>query len=429
MATITHERVKSPIAGPGTVLLFIIAVIGAVVMVLRWSKGLGETTNLSDQYPWGLWIGVDVMSGVALAAGGFTTAALVYLFGGEKYHGLVRPAVLTGMLGYGFVGFALLVDLALPWNIWHAIIYWPEHSAMFEVAWCVMLYLTVLVLEFLPVVFEGFKLKGLHMLWRVVTPIFSVIALTFFVFIMSHSFVWAIATFIVYAILAFILPSTSKARVGVPILLIIAGVVFSTMHQSSLGTLFLLMPDKLDSLWWTPMLPVNFFLSAVAVGFAMVMFEATLAAKLFRRPVEKEAISGMGQILMVALWIYLIVRVLDMIFRGNLGGAFGGDKSGLFLLEIIGGVILPAVILMSGQLRKSTGALFFAALLVVIGVIFNRCNVAWLGMDIPGQGTYVPSLQEIVITIGIIAMIMFWYSIIVKVLPVFAKHEGDVVPA
>ncbi|MHC4404750.1 MAG: NrfD/PsrC family molybdoenzyme membrane anchor subunit, partial [Planctomycetota bacterium] len=139
-----HEQAEGKWITPTSAILILLMVAGAVAAVYRYFWGLGHSTNLSDQYPWGLWVGVDVMSGVALAAGGFTTAALVYLFGGEKYDALVRPAVLTGFLGYVFAGIGLLLDLALPWHIWHPIIIWPGHSVMFEVAWCVMLYLTVL---------------------------------------------------------------------------------------------------------------------------------------------------------------------------------------------------------------------------------------------------------------------------------------------
>jgi len=419
----SHERAEAKYLTPASVVLLLLMAAGAVAAIYRYGQGLGSSTNLSDQYPWGLWVGVDVMSGVALAAGGFTTAALVYLFGGQKYGALVRPAVLTGFLGYAFVVIGLLLDLALPWHIWHPIIMWPEHSVMFAVAWCEMLYLAVLALEITPVVFERFKRTGKALgVWRKFTDLFAVAAIAWFVGLMSLSWIWAIVTLIFFTVLALALRAVGPARPGVPLMLIIAGVVFSTMHQSSLGSLFLLMKDKLDPLWWTPSLPINFLLSAVAVGFAMVIFEATLSARAFRRPIEKDALAGLGRFLAYSLWIYLGFRIVDLTVQGNLA-AVAGSKSHLFLLEVIPGVLAPAAVLSSARLRQNTVSLFIAATLVVFGVVFNRCNVAWLAMDMPGDAKYFPSLVEITITISIIAALAFFFTLAVKTVPVFARHD------
>ncbi len=420
---VLHEQAKGKFLTLGTAVLLLLMAAGAIAAVLRFSQGLGATTNLSDSYPWGLWVAVDVMAGVALAAGGFATAALVYLFGRQKYHALVRPAVLTGLLGYVFVAVGLLFDLALPWNIWHPIIMWPEGSAMFEVAWCVMLYLAVLALEFVPAVCQRFEWPGLESLWRRISPILSVAALGFFVGIMAHSWIWAAVALILFAALAAILPATVRSRPGVPVLLIIAGVVLSTMHQSSLGTLFLQTPHRLDPLWWTPSLPINFFLSAVAVGFAMVIFEATLSARAFRRPVEKEALAGLEGILAYSLWIYLAYRLIDLAARGNLAGVIGGERSALFLLEMVVGVLIPALILALAKLRRNTAGPFVAATLVVLGVVLNRINVAWLATTAPGEDFYVPSFLELTITVSIIAAIVFCFTLTVRTFPVFARAE------
>ncbi len=419
----SHEREDVRYVTPASVVLCLLMTAGAVAVVYRYAQGLGNSTNLSDQYPWGIWVGVDIMSGVALAAGGFTTAALAYLFGGHRYAALVRPAVLTGFLGYVFVGIGLLVDLALPWHIWHAIIYWPEHSVMFEVAWCVMLYLAVLALEFTPAVFErlGWTGKALGA-WRRFTDIFAVAAIAWFVGLMSLSWTWAIITLIFFTMLALTLRAVGPARPGVPLMLIIAGVVFSTMHQSSLGSLYLLMKDKLDPLWWTPSLPINFLLSAIAVGFAMVIFEATLSAKVFKRQIEKEALADLGRFLAYSLWVYLGFRMVDLAAQGNFA-AMANGKSHLFLMEVILGVLAPALMLASARLRQNTVSLFVAAALVIFGVVFNRCNVAWLAMDMPGDVTYFPSLAEITITISIIAAIAFFFTLAVKTVPVFARHD------
>ncbi len=419
-----YERVKVRHFTGGTLVAFLLMLVGFVAAIYRYTQGLGAATNLSDSYPWGLWIGFDVLCGVALAAGGFTTAAAVYIFGREKYHVLIRPAILTAFLGYVFVAIAILVDLGLPWNIWHPIVMWPEHSAMFEVAWCVMLYLAVLFLEFMPPVFERFNWTGLHELWKKLVPVFVILALAFFTYIMSHNLVWTIVAFVFFIVLALLLPALFVSRPGVPILLIIAGILYSTAHQSSLGSIFLLTPGKLNHLWWSPMLPINFFLSAVAVGFAMVIFEATLAGKAFKHHLEKGVLPGFGRICAWILWIYLIVRVVDVIVRGQLGAAFTTGKGMLFLIEIVIGVIIPALIMSSAKSRERSGPLFFAALLTILGVIFNRLNVAILGIT-PSrliEETYFPSIGEILITVGVVSALIFFYSVMVKMFPVFSTH-------
>jgi formate dehydrogenase iron-sulfur subunit len=426
MSATRYETVKRSFLTPGSLILLLLMIAGLFAAFLRFSQGLGATTNMNDVYPWGIWIFFDVMCGVALAAGGFTTAAVVYIFLGEKYHSLVRPAILTAFLGYIFVAVGLLADLALPWNIWHPIIHWPEHSAMFEVAWCVMLYLTVLGLEFLPAVFEKQKWGALYDIWSALTPWYIVVAMAFFVYAMSHSIPWTIITAVVYLILHFALHSRIKGKArAVPILLIIAGIIFSTCHQSSLGSLFLLMPDKLSPVWWTPMLPFLFFFSAVAVGFAMVIFEATISATGFNRPIESGPLAGFGNILMHLLWMYFVIRFIDLGMRDAIGEAVGGPYAGLFWLEMNVGVILPFLLLISGGLRKNSTVLFLASLLVVVGVVINRYNVCIGGMDMSLGGVrevgaaYFPSGIEFLITIGIVSALMFFYNIMVKSFPIF----------
>lgn len=422
-ASMMHNALKLKLMTPGTGALLVLMAAGTAAAIYRYVTGLGPATNLSDQYPWGLWVAVDVYSGVALAAGSFTVAALVFLFGGAKYQALARPAVLTGLLGYLFVAVALAVDLGQPLHMWHPIIIWPEHSVMFEVSWCVMLYLTVLALEFAPALFERFEWTTLEVVWRRLTPIFSAVALAFFVGLMASSWQWAVAALVFFGALGVILDRLVPARPEVPVLLIIAGVIFSTMHQSSLGAVLLLVPDKLDGLWWTPALPINFFLSAVAAGFAIVMFETILSVKVFKLPREPEALAGMGRFLCFALWIYLGFRIIDMAARGQLAGVLDGPNANLFLLEMVLGVAVPAAALMHAGLRKNAGVQFIAATLVIVGVVFNRINAVWLAMTMPGGATYFPSLLEILVTLSIIAAIVFFFALAVKTLPVFPLSQ------
>ena len=209
----------------------IILALGAYATFVRFFRGLGASTALNDLAPWGLWIGFDVMAGVALAAGGFVIAATVHIFHREKYEPLLRPAILTAFLGYLLVITGLLYDLGQPWRIWHTLIYWNPHSVLFEVAWCVMIYTGVLALEFAPIMFERLRVPRIRRILRTIT-----------------------------------------------IPLIILGITLSTMHQSSLGSMFLIFPSKLSALWYTPILPLLFFTSAVAVGLAMVTVESLLSA-------------------------------------------------------------------------------------------------------------------------------------------------------
>src|SRR5215472_14622908 len=227
---------------------------GLYAAYLRVFYGLGGSTNLSDHFPWGLWIAFDILCGVGLAAGGFTLVAVVHIFNIERYKPILRPAILTAFLGYMLVVVALLFDLGRPDRLWHPLVMWNPHSVMFEVAWCVMLYTTVLFLEFIPVVFEKF---GWHK------------------------------------------PLTWIHSISVP--LMIAGVLLSTLHQSSLGSLFLIVPEKMYPLWYSPTLPAMFYISAIGVGLAMTIFESWHSSRAFGRALELPLLASMGRVLAGAI--------------------------------------------------------------------------------------------------------------------------------
>lgn len=420
-----HTPVRTKLMTPSLVMLAVLMLAGLVAVVVRCWLGLGAVTNLSDTYPWGLWKIANVLCAVALAAGSFTVAGLVYIFGGEKYHGFARPAVLMGLLGYSFVGIGLMVDIGHPWRIWHPTIMWAEHSLLFEIAWCVMLYISVQALELAPAVFERFNWTWLDTLWRKLVPAYVVVALTFFVYIMSHSMLWAALLFVMFAALALAIPRVFQSSSGLPIILIIGGITFSTMHQSSLGALFLLMPEKLSHLWWTPIIGVNFLLSAIAAGFAVVIIQAMVSAKAFGRSVNRETLVGLGRILCYALAACFVVRMADVVVRGQLGAAFADGNGALFLIDVLGGLALPALMLSSAKLRESPTALITATLLVVGGVILNRFNVAILGMTMPGEGSYFPSFTEWLITLSIAAAIVFLFTVGSKILPIFPNEESE----
>ncbi|MBT6147394.1 MAG: polysulfide reductase NrfD, partial [Gemmatimonadetes bacterium] len=232
----------------------LVIVAGLWATVLRFGQGLGASTNLSDSVPWGLWIGFDVLVGVGLAAGGFTITAAVHLFDLKRYRPIVRPTILTAFFGYLLVIVGLLFDLGQPQRVWHPLIMWNSHSAMFEIAWCVTLYTTVLFLEFSPMLLE--KLRWQRALRAVRT-------------------------------------------ITIPV--VILGVLLSTLHQSSLGTLFVIVPNKLHGLWYSPFLPVFFFLSAIAAGLAMIIIESSLSARAFGRRLELPILSEVARIIPVVL--------------------------------------------------------------------------------------------------------------------------------
>jgi Ni/Fe-hydrogenase subunit HybB-like protein len=408
----------------GTAVLAVLAAIGLGLIAYRFWAGLGAVTNLSDGYPWGFWIGMDILVGIALAAGGFVLAGTVHLFGGHRFHALSRPAILTALLGYLLFIFALMVDLGRPWNIWKALINWNHVSPMFEVAWCVMFYTFVLMLEFTPAVLERFRLKRLLQLFHDLVPFAVVAVLSLFTFAMTDSLAWTVAIAVI------LLAWESLMRVGVmrrdrqmPVLLIMAGIMLSTLHQSSLGTLFLI-TDKLGPLWYSPILPVLFFLSAVMVAPAMVIVEATLSARVFRHRPERELLDALGRAMPYLIVTYLVVRLGDLILRGAVLETMRGGlwPTGWWWLEI--GLLLTAMaVFATPETRRRPNGLSTAAWLTVLGLVAHRVGVAVVGIVVPEYPAYVPHPAEVLITVGIVAMGLLAFRIIVALLPVYETHE------
>ncbi|MBN2326618.1 MAG: Ni/Fe-hydrogenase cytochrome b subunit [Candidatus Omnitrophica bacterium] len=343
-------------------ILWAFASVGLVVAWARFSMGLGATTALTDDTPWGLWIAFDVMGGVALAAGGFVIAAAVYIFHLEKYSPILRPAVLTAFLGYTAVVIGLLFDLGLPWRIWHATIFWQHHSVLFEVAWCVMLYLTVLALEFAPVALEHPYLQ-----WPILQRIHKLLK-------------W----------------------LTVP--LVITGIMLSTLHQSSLGSLFLIMPYRLHALWYTPIIPALFFVSAVGLGLMMVTLEAFASSWLFHHKIKTDLLAGLAKAASIVLYIYLAIRFVDLAVHSKLGYLFEGSwQSALFLFEISISALIPAVLLSFSKIRHRLDALFACSLMVVFGMVLNRLNVGIIAIEKSPGNVYFPTWMEISISLAIVS--------------------------
>jgi Ni/Fe-hydrogenase subunit HybB-like protein len=359
-----------------------ILAVGIPVIVYRFAFGLGVASNLSQTSPWGIWIGFDVLSGVALAAGGYTMAAAVYVFGMEKYRPVVRPAVLTGFLGYMFVVIGLLVDLGSPWRL--PVPLFLSHgtlSVMFEVAWCVALYSTVLAFEFLPPFFEWLGWSKLRA--RVIT---------------------------------LAVPAT------------IAGLMLSTLHQSSLGALFLLAPDKMHPLWYSSYIPIFFFVSSIVAGLSMVMVESAVSHRAFRdqidpgKHVDLDAITlGLGRGAAIVLFSYFFLRLQGLLDGGRfdlLPTAYGA----WFTFEMLGFILAPALLFAWATRARRVTAVRWIAGWTVLGIVVHRLNISVVAMNWNRAEPYYPHWMEIVISLTIVTIGVLTFRWIVNRMPVLREH-------
>jgi len=423
---VEFEPLRTTLLTPFNWVLLLLMAFGAVTFVARFALGLGGSTNLSDSYPWGLWILFDLVW-IAVAAGAFAMAGVIYVFQRKDLYGLGRTAVLMGLLSYSFVMVTLLADLGLPWNSYQLALQAPEHSAMFEVSWCVGLYVTILLLEFLPVPFAHFGYDRAAATWRRWNGAYVAAAVTLFVYLLSRSVLYALATAVIFGTLAWIF--RARDQKAEPIMLAIAAVTLSTMHQSSLGSLYLLMPNMLAPQWWSPVMPVSFFLSSIAAGTALVILVDMWIAKGWRRPLEITRLASVGQITFWALLAYLVFRLGDMAVRHQLSGAFAGRLGMAFAAEIFLGGVLPLVLLASKSLRQRADVLCIASVLAVAGVAYNRMNVVLFAMTFRGRmpwgapETYIPSIVEWGVSIGLIAATIFLFGLVARLMPVLSKAQ------
>ena len=346
---------------------------GLYATYVRFFYGLGASTNLSDQFPWGIWTGFDVLARVGLAAGGFTLAAIVYIFNIKRFEPIIRPTILTAFLGYVLVVVKLMYDLGRPLQIWHAMIMWNPHSVLFEIAWCVMLYTTILALEFSPVVLEKFKLTR-----------------------------------------------TIKAIKWISIPLIILGVLLSTLHQSSLGSLYLIMPEKLYPLWYSAYLPIFFYVSAIAAGCAVIIFQSYLCSRAFKRGLELNLLDDIARVCVVMLAVYATMKIVDLLDRNMLPLLLVPRmETYMYWLEVTIGVIVPFLLLTREKVRRNPRALFLSANLVILGFIINRMNIAITALESWSGASYFPSFTEFSVTVMIVTVGFIAFYFIAKYFPVF----------
>ncbi len=357
---------------------------GLPLIAYRFTAGLAATTNLSQSTPWGLWIAIDVLSGVALAAGGYTMAAAVYIFGLEKYHPVVRPAVLTGFLGYTMVVFGILVDLGSPWRLPVPIFYsFGTLSALFEVAWCVCLYLAVLAFEFTPPVFEWLG--------------------------------W---------------PRARAVALHMTLPLTVLGLMLSTLHQSSLGTLFLLAKDKIHPLWYSPYIPVFFFLSSIVAGLSMVIVESALSHRAFGDQLEPDADQRLDEITLglargaaIVLFSYFFLKIQGVLVGGRwdlLTTPYGA----WFLFEIVGFALVPAVVFGWAARARRVGLVRITAGWTVLGIVVNRINVSIVAMNWSRPVRYIPGFMEMFVSLTIITTGVVLFRWIVNRMPVLRQADA-----
>ena len=421
---VEFELLRGTMSTPFNWVLLLLMAFGAITFVARFVLGLGGSTNLSDTYPWGLWILFDLVW-IAVAAGAFAMAGIIYVFQRKDLYGLGRSAVLMGLLSYSFVMVTLIADLGLPWHSYQLALQAPEHSAMFEVSWCVGLYVTILLLEFLPVPFAHFGYDRAAAALRKWNGAYVAFAATLFVYLLSRNPVYALAAAVTFGTLAWVF--RARDQHAEPIMLAIAAVTLSTMHQSSLGSLYLLMPNMLAPQWWSPVMPVSFFLSAIAAGTALVILMDMWIAKGWRRPLDMVRLASVGQIAFWSLLVYLGFRLGDMAIRGQLAGAFSGRLGLAFAVEIVLLGVVPLILLGSKALRQRTDVLFIASLLAVLGVAYNRMNVVLFAMNFRGRmpwgaaESYVPSIVEWGVSIGLIAATIFLFGLAARLMPVLSR--------
>lgn len=385
-----QDKISFRMTGFRLLLMFFV-VIFAGTTLYRMIFGL-SLTNLSDAWPWGLWTVIDVKLGIALAAGGFTTAGIYYVLGIKKIKSVVEPALLTAWLGYCMVGFGLLLDLGRWYNWWHPIFYWGHHSVMFELFMCVLFYTIVLTCEFAPILFYGLGMK-----------------------------------------------KAARVFAGLTGPLVIAGIALSTLHQSSLGSMYVLMAGKLDELWWTMVLPILYFFSAVGVGPAVVACESALSGKSYKHKWDNVAMPFLAKWTGYIMSCYFMVRIIDLAVRGQMGRLFAFNvQSVMCLLELGLGFALPLIFFWSYNLTgkfMDKKMVVRNAVLFILGVILNRTNVVITGMWKSAGAIYYPSFGEIIITIGVTSLGILAYLFVVENFHVFSPElhlhdeKGQVVPA
>jgi Ni/Fe-hydrogenase subunit HybB-like protein len=373
-------KVSTKVVTKPFLVLAALALVAVVFMAYRYVAGLGAVTNLSDGYPWGLWITYDVLVGTALGCGGYAMAILVYVFNRWEYHPIVRSAVLTSVFGYSLAGLAIFLDIGRYWNGYNLFLPWRVNfsSVLVEVALCIAAYVVVLWIELLPTILEGYPGNPKAVETR------------------------------------------ARLERWLPVIAAV-GILLPSMHQSSLGTLMVIAGYKLSPLWQTSLLPLFFLLSAIAMGFGVTAFESILSSVAFKRPFETPMLTKLAEVVAWLVSAYLVIRFADLLFRG--APVFtSGFLSFMFILESLL-FLFPVLIFASATLRQDLRWLFVGAVSLLLAGSLYRFDAFLIGFN-PGPGwRYFPAFPEIMITVGIVAMELMAYLYFVKKFPVLPKPE------
>lgn len=392
-------------------ILLTLVLMGAFLILVRCFKGLGAVSNMSDGYPWGIWITYDVAIGTAMACGGYAMALLVYIRNHMRYHPLIRSCIVTSLFGYGLAGFSVMVDLGRPWNFYNFFVpsKWQVNSVMFEVALCIMSYTTVLLIEFLPALLVSLETSK----WRRLRATMDF--LQRFMPVNREMVLKRVELLRLAAM--WLRPRLDKAL----IFFIILGVTLPTMHQSSLGSMLLAAGSKLHPLWQTPFLPLLFLINCMYIGYTIAILQLVITAYAFKRPYDLDELSGVARIIpgLTALW--LCVAIADLTHRGQWHAAFSLDLYSISFLCEFALIITGSCLLLRKENRHSPRWLYISAALIVLGGGLYRVNVYMIGFD-PGQGwKYFPSLAEILVTVGIVALEILGYQVLCKLCPVLPR--------
>ena len=386
MATHQHAA-PAPVGGnllnAATLVCGVLIAIMASILLVRFVLGLGAVTNVNDGFSWGIWVVVDVMIGSALACGGFSVALLVYIFNKGEYHPLIRPALLASLFGYTLAGGGIFFDLGRWWNFWH--IFWPGYvnvnSVMFEVAACVTAYILVMWIEFSPVFLEKLGLRD-----------------------------------------------AKKKLTKVLFFFIALGMVLPMMHQASLGTMLVVMGGQVNALWQTPAVPLIYLLTAIVIGYGVVLFESCVAAAGYRRKIEVHLLNPMSKVMLGVLAVYVVVRFVDLAVRGALGEAFRPTLMALsFWVENLC-FLAPFVLIGKVESRRNPAHLFLAGMAIMLGGILLRLNGFLIGYQhYTGSGwSYFPSFTEVMVTTGMFSVEVLGYIIITRRFPVLPREDAQV---
>ncbi len=378
---VSELKPKGKFVTPFNMISLPIILVGAVLIVIRFTQGIGAVTNLDQSTPWGIWIGFDVVTGVAFAGGAYVVTFMVYILGAKRYHPIVRATVLNGFLAYLFYAGALMLDLGTPWNIINPIIgnNFGVSSVLFLVAWHFMLYMAAEFIEFSPAVAEWLGMKRVR-----------------------------------------------KIAGGLTIASVIFGITLSTLHQSGLGALFLMAKSKIHPLWYSEFIPVLFFVSSIFAGLSMVIFEGSISHKVFKARLNHEQhathdrmLIGLGRICVGAMFVYFFLKVLVLIHSQEWRLLLTGWGA-WYLVEMIGGVLFPGYLFFRAIKERNVKLIRAAAVFTLLGVILNRLNISVIAFNWFAEHPYVPSWMEIEVTAAIICLEIWAFRWIVLRMPVLS---------